>query len=676
MAFDPDAYLAKKAPSADDAEDGFDPDAYLSARTPADPAAFSGGDFPGDGGQPVTTAPPTLSEQAAAVPETALALGSGLTGGLAGQVLGAPAGLLEALTSGQQYGSPEFAQIIKDRMDASGEAMTYAPRSPLAQQQVGDVMGAVGGPLMALTPALAEIGGAAQGLRAPASGQAALDAILPAPARQAIAAVPGQIADAGRSAVQGVQGLVGQATGTAPVARQSIGAAATPASLQRVAKAESLPVPVTLTRGAATRDAEQLAFEKEQMKSKLGGPLRNRLEENNLQAMENLDVLIDRTGSVMHDVGPSETGRSVVRALSEGLQAAKNKVRVLYKRADESAEAQAPVDVTTLADYLKSEPHGLATVSLLDHIRHAARNLGILGEDGGVPATAPTVKTMEALRQEINKVTGFDPVQIRQATILKGLIDGITEPASGPLYQAARRARQLQAQRFEDRAIVARLLANRQGMADPMVAVDQVFNRSILNSSPAEITRLKRTLLTGGGTRNATIRANGAQAWKELQGALVNHIKEEAAKGMGLDSASNRIISPAQLHNVVRSLDKNGRLDIVLGKQSAQIIRDLNEVVREVNTVPPGTLINSSGTVGTLLAAMTEAGLLGTLTHGAYVPVVTGAKFVLKLRKEGATKAKIADALNALPTAPIPKPPTLRRAALSRPAATTPPRTP
>ena len=112
------------------------------------------------------------------------------------------------------------------------------------------------------------------------------------------------------------------------------------------------------------------------------------------------------------------------------------------------------------------------------------------------------------------------------------------------------------------------------------------------------------------------------------------------------------IVSPAKLNQTIQQLDKNGRLDIIFGKKTAQTLRDLNDVLKYINTVPPGTLVNPSGTAGTILAALTEAGATGAMT-GIPVPALSAIRFVIKLRKEKATKAKINDALNALPEIPV-----------------------
>ena len=449
------------------------------------------------------------------------------------------------------------------------------------------------------------------------------------------------------------------ATAMAPegVARGSVGAAATPDAVRRVTTAESLRVPVTLTKGAAQRDAAQLAFEKEQMKGEFGAPLRNRAEENNLQILQNFDATIDATGAKAAFSGPAATGGSVVNALSTGWQAAKNKTRVAYTKAQNSPEAQAAVDTNSvvtigkgdqeitdsLIGYINSKITGLPSSLVPDTARKLLIKMDLAAVDdaGNLIAKPATVGKLEEFRKELSGTAKFDDnVGLREETILKKLVDAQTDPVSGPLYKEARALRTKQANKFEDRAIVARLIKNRAGMKDPQVAVDQVFQRSILNGSPEEITFLKRVLLTSG--------KDGQQAFKELQAATAQHIRDQSTSGVGTDSAGRALVSPAQLNRVVSQLDKNGRLDIIFGKQEAERMRDLNEVVKYVTTVPPGTLINSSGTAGTLLAALAEAGAYGA-TAGIPVPVITGINQIIKWRKAGQTKAKINDALNALP---------------------------
>jgi hypothetical protein len=426
--------------------------------------------------------------------------------------------------------------------------------------------------------------------------------------------------------------------------------------LQRMTTAQGLPVPVELTKGAATREAGQLAFEKEQIRGPLGEPLRMRAEENSLQALANFDALIDMTGAQTTSVGPAATGNAVIDALSKGWQGAKAKTSAAYTKADNSPEALNPVDfsiprtlkygeqetTTTLFDYLNSKPTGVPSSAIPDTAKQYAIKLGIATKDenGNLVPLASDVKTLEQLRKEINASTDYDIVNIRESKILKDLIDLTTKDVSGPLYSEARALRDKQARKYEGRAVVSKLLTTVKGKDDPKIAASEAFQKSILNATPEEVTFLRRVLLTSG--------KDGQQAMKELQGATLKHLENEAKSGLQTDSMGRELISASKLNNAVTALDQDGRLDIILGKQKAQTVRDLNEVVKYVNTVPPGTLINSSGTAMTLMTlvgASTEAGLLGLLT-GLPFPVLTTIRAATQQIKNNKTKARINEALN------------------------------
>jgi hypothetical protein len=267
------------------------------------------------------------------------------------------------------------------------------------------------------------------------------------------------------------------------------------------------------------------------------------------------------------------------------------------------------------------------------------QRLGLASEDaeGNLVARPATVAKMEELRKEISGVADRTvSAQLRDETVVKKIIDAVTEPVSGDLFRNARALRTQQARKYENRSIVANLITNRRGMDDPKVAADQVLRKSILNASPDEVTFLKRVMLTSG--------EDGKQAWKDIQGALVNHIKEEATKGAGRDANDQPLVSGARLNAVVKQLDRNDRLDIVLGKERANRVRDLNDVLAYINTVPPGTLINNSGTARALLSAIGESVALGSTT-GVPLPVLTTLKLLQGEIKNAKIKAKIKKAL-------------------------------
>jgi hypothetical protein len=586
-------------------------------------------------------AQPSIGQQIVGAGETALTFGTAATSGTLGTLAGTLQGLSQQILSGN-FGTPEAMRAVEKAAAEGAQALTYQPRTQAGQEQVQAVGQVLANVLPPVLPVIAAPGAVLQATRQAAPITQATAQRGMAATQQAAKATGQAIAKPVQAATTAVRETLGMEVAPAPAqagARVSAGAAATPEALRRTTTAEGLPVPVTLTKGAATRDAQQLAFEKEQIKSDLGGPLRQRAEENNLQALQNFDALAEMTDAQLMDL--SSTGGAVVKSLTEGLTAAKNRTRAAYKAAEKAGELENNVTLSTVVDYINENiPEGdLAPILKAAQQKAIAIGAAVPDADGRLVAQPITLRQAESLRQTFQRA-GFEGADQFHGGSLKRAFDVETEGLGGDLYKKARQIRLEQARKFENRAIVARLIKNRKGMEDPQVAADQVFRKSILNSSPEEITFLKRVLLTSGN--------DGQQAFKELQGATVRHLRDEATKGMGMDSQDRPLISPAKLHQSVQALDANGRLDVILGKKNAQIVRDLDDVVRYVTTVPPGTLVNSSGTAGTLLAAMAEAGATGALT-GLPLPVASGIRQIIKMRQEGRTKAKINEALNALP---------------------------
>jgi hypothetical protein len=588
---------------------------------------------------------PGVMDQIVGAGETALTLGTGAVGGTLGTLAGTLQGLSQQILSGQ-FGTPEAMRAVEQAAAKGAQALTYQPRTQAGQDQVQAVGQVLANVLPPVLPAIAAPGAVMQAARTAAPTVGAARQIGTAAGQRAATATGQAIARPVQAATTAVRETLGMeppaVATTAPAAagaRVSGGAAATPEAMRRATTAESLPVPVTLTKGAATRDAQQLAFEKEQIKSDLGGPLRQRAEENNLQALQNFDALVDMTDAQLMDL--SSTGGAVVKSLTEGLTAAKNRTRAAYKAAEKAGELENNVTLNSVVDYINENiPEGdLAPVLKAAQQKAIAIGAAAPDADGRLVAQPITLRQAESLRQTFQRA-GFEGADQFHGGSLRRVFDVETEGMGGDLYKKARQTRIDQARKFENRAIVARLIKNRKGMEDPQVAADQVFRKSVLNSSPEEITFLKRVLVTSG--------KDGQQAWKELQGATVRHLRDEATKGMGMDSQDRPMISPAKLHQSVQALDANGRLDVLLGKKNAQTVRDLDDVVRYVTTVPPGTLVNSSGTAGTLMAAIAEAGATGALT-GLPLPVASGLRQIIKMRQEGRTKARINEALNALP---------------------------
>lgn len=603
---------------------------------------------------------PTLLDKALGVAEAGGSLASSLTTGAAGLIGGAAQGLGQEILSGQ-FGTPEAARRVEQRAADYADRLTYSPRTEVGQQYA-QATGEALAPLVALSPATAEIGLAAQAARgvSPIAQGAAIQAgrAISDTAQQAarVAQRPIQAtSNAVRSGVDSLRDLTGlnraDISGPAPA---NIGAAQVDPATIRQAMSQDLPYPVELTEGQMSRDPKQLKFEVETSKNaELGDPLRQRYEDQHQVMQQNIDAFIDSTGSQATNM--REAGLAVDAALQKQATADRNRVKVAYAKADNSPEAQAVVDLntqinnngkpTTVLEYLNSQPD-LPTTPILTTAKKTAVSLGIAESDanGNLVPKNPTVKQMEEWRQQINGNTNIEAPNIRQSAILKSMIDEHVEPISGPLYKAARMERKRVADKWENRAIITDLIENKKGSDDRKIALEDIQKRIIHDAPLDDLRFAKRALLSSGD--------EGKQAWKDIQGQTLQEIKNAATAGVAPDARGNQMISPAALNKAIKRLDDSGKLDFIFGQQGAEKLRALNDISKTLFTVPASAGINHSNTAATLMQGLMGMDIVLSGLSGFPAPVASALRIATKHIKDNKTRARVQKALNPTPRNP------------------------
>lgn len=562
-------------------------------------------------------AEPTIGERIVGAGETALTLGTGMTGGTVGMIGGTLKGLAEQILAGK-FGTPEAANLVEQQAMKGAQALTYAPRTQ-AGQEMAAATGEALQQVIPVTPLTAEMGALAAGTRA---------AAVPAAARA------GATVDA---ATQAARKLLPTAEARpTPGTRGSAGAAGVDIATLRQAKAEELPVPVKLTEGQKTRTFEQQRFERETAKlPEVGEPLRERFAQQNQQLQQNLDAFIDMTGAEAPDL--RSVGLSVDKALRERAARDKARVRVLYKEAEKAGEMEAPVALDSLVQHLNDSLPEAEVANVLKAARAKALQLGVAVEDasGNLVPQPVTLKTAELFRRSVNAATNVEPTNIRQAAIMKNLVDTSTEGLGGNLYKQARSARARYASDYENIGLVKQLLGLKRGTEDRAIAMEDVLRRSVLDPSTSldTVRQVRRLLQTGGD--------DGKQAWKEIQGGVLRHIKDESLRNVAPDQLGNRVMSPAQLDRVVTQLDRSGKLDFVFGKKGAEQLRTINDVAKDVLTSPPGA-VNTSNTA-TVLAGLMDVAISGT--SGVPAPIMTSMRVITGQIRDSRLRAKVRAAL-------------------------------
>lgn len=612
---------------------------------------------------PTPEAPRTIAESAKGAGEALLTGVTGATTGALGFAGGALGGIGQELVSGQ-FGTPEAARRIEQSAATGAERLTYAPRTEAGQEYV-QTIGEVAAPLVALTPASAELAAitqAARGVAPIAAGQAQRVAQAAAPvareAAQTIAAPIQRVGQAVQAGVQRAAEAVGLREAEQPKMQgANVGAAQVAPETLRQALAQELPVTPDLTLGQITRSPDQLKFEQETAKTELGAPIRERIEQQHEAVNLNLEQFNQMTGAEAADL--RSVGIVVDKALQKELQNDKSKVRAAYKAADKSEEAKTPVDLNRRIDFTDeqvgkvTDQSDVQTTSLTEYLNNqvaaesepilnSAKQLAVkhgiaaIDDNGQLTPLNPTIKQMERFRTDIvTKTDTMKAPDVRQATIIKNLVDAHTEPYEGKMYKQARTLRRNQAKRWESNQIIKDLTQTKKGSEDRRVALEDVVNRVINRGSLDDMRQVKRTLLTSGD--------EGKQAWKELQGAAIRSIQESATSGVAPDSQGRQMISPAKLNSQIRALDKDGKLDYLFGQKGAEQLRALNEISKTMFTVPAMTGINYSNTA-TAIAAMLD--LMFSATSGLPAPVASALRMATSHIKDKKIKARVKQALN------------------------------
>lgn len=571
------------------------------------------------------TAEPGIVDKLIGAGEAALTVGTGATGGALGMVGGALGGLAGSVVAGD-FGSPEAARRVEESAAQGMQALTYAPRTESGRDQV-EVVGRVAQNLIPLA-----------GL----TGEMAALARAQAPAIRAVNDAGAAGLDKARAAAQQAGQRIAEAVqrgepAPTPGTLGSVGAAAVDAATQRRAMAAELPVPVQLTKGQATRAQEQLRFETETAKDpRVGAQLRDFAAEQNARLSQNFDAFVDQTGAQATDL--IGTGRAVGEAIAKKAARDKVEIRVAYRNAEKAGELASPVQLEGVAAWLNENVSAEGTTPVIGAARRELVRLGGADAlpDGTLTPRDMTLANAEQFRKFVVQHTDQNPTNIRAASLIKQAVDQSTEGAGGELYSQARALRRRYAQQYEDRALIADLISNRKGTADRRVALEDVFRRSVLQGSREDVGYLRRVLQTGG--------EEGAQAWREIQGATVRHIRDQALGNVATDIRGNPIVSASKLNSAIKALDADGKLDFIFGKHGAQQMRDLGELSKVIYTAPPGT-VNTSNTASVLLAALGEAGAWGGAT-GLPIPVLTGLKQLSVYVKDRRIQRRIQDALN------------------------------
>lgn len=505
----------------------------------------------------------SMRDRIMGVIETPLALGATLGGAAIAPIVG----IAGTLASGK-YGTPEGIRAGEEAM----KAVQYQPRTQTARE----ALSAVGEFLQPVTSALPPTLG---------SSGASLNALAPAAMMQTGAVARPAITQATAPARNALANVMTREQQPAMV---GMGAASTAEDLMRQERLNRLGIPATA--GERTKNLAQQQFESEvgrgvvtgiseEAKTKLAEQMSGFKANQKKAILNNFERMTNEVGAEVAD--PTQmraVGKIVDKALNDEYTKKYDAYKSLYAQADNAGETLQQVPYQSLLDFIEAKtPTQRKTLDpILDSVAESLR----MNDPQGTGTIS--VRALEDIYQQIGTVKDS-----ASAKPMKNIITQMGEGAGGEMYQAARAARAQLAKEFEDVSRVDKLLGTKAGYADRRVALDDVFKHVVLDGSLEEMRTVTKLLKKAG--------PEGQQAYKELQGQTIQHMKDMLTKS---DQPSFR-----NLNTLINQLDAEDKLVYMFGKSGRNEIMDLRDAIKDVLVKEPGA-VNYSNTSGAVLRGL------------------------------------------------------------------------
>jgi hypothetical protein len=409
------------------------------------------------------------------------------------------------------------------------------------------------------------------------------------------------------------------------------GVAPSKASMANRALAESLPVPVPLLRGQATRDPQTFTRNMDLRGIKVGDndiglPIRNQLVAQNRALIDNLNALGAKDAPDVVSAGAqlAEHVRTVDGQLTD-------KIKQAYGVVTNSKGQSAGMDGKAFAESLNAKLGEYMRV-LPGEVRGVVEDLA----EGKLPLTVERAQALDQVWSGMQSGKPLSTAEDRAIQIAKEhLLDApISEPIGAEAISAYRTAKGLAKARFdlirENPAYKA--VINRQKLAEP----DQFFKRFVMGGTAREVGALRE--LTSAADPNAG----------ELMGrTLMGEVKRLSINGGEEEGA----FSQAKFSKFVSDPIWQARLQAALPKAVVENLHKLGAVAELVQRPPVGSSVNTSNTGSALINALGSAaksGLMETITQkaGRFIPgAAQASENIATSLKSSRLEAEVAGAL-------------------------------
>jgi len=387
----------------------------------------------------------------------------------------------------------------------------------------------------------------------------------------------------------------------------------TPVVLRHL-EADSLPVPVRLTKGQSTGDVVQLS--KEQNLRGNQPEFARRFNEQNQQLVDNVPLIRERAAPDVYATKTIESSQAIIDSYKALDDARSADITKAYKALEDAAGGDFPVDGVTLA---QNAERGLAKKLKTDFLSPQIKNQ-LDRFKNGEPMTFEQFEAMRTnLATEIRRAErSGDGNAAMAASIVRDALEGLPLKAEAQQFKGlADTARSLAKSRFDalkkDPAYKAAV--------DDAVPADKYFDKFVVNGVNKNINTMVDTL------------GRDSPAHQHMKAGTINWLSDKAGI---VDGKGN--FSQANYNKAVKKLDDVNNFGAIFDPESQLQLRTLGNVAAYTQFQPRGSFVNNSNTLVGYLANKAAGGLeqagniVGLKTFG--YPIGSEGRRVIRAARE------------------------------------------
>jgi len=387
----------------------------------------------------------------------------------------------------------------------------------------------------------------------------------------------------------------------------------TPVVLRHL-EADTLPVPVRLTKGQATGDVVQLS--KEQNLRGSQPEFAQRFNQQNQQLVENVPLIREKSAPDVYATKTIESSQALIDAYKALDDTRRTEITAAYKALEDANGGQFPVDGVSLATNvekalskkLKSEFLPSSIKSQLDRFK------------SGEPMTFEQFEAMRTnLAAEMRKADRSGDGNLKAAaSIAMGELEKLPmSPQAANLKPLADQARTLAKARFD---ALKKDPAYQAAVTDAVPA-DKYFNKFVINGVNKNINTMIDTL------------GRDSVGHQHIKAGTINYLSDKAGI---IDGKGN--FSQANYNKALKQLDDVNNFGAIFDPESQLQLRTLGNVAAYTQFQPRGSFVNNSNTLVGYLANKAAGGaeqvgnVIGLKTVG--YPLGSEARRVIRASRE------------------------------------------